>query len=173
MLFTDFLKATVYLVLGTAAALIAVAVIGARRMDDNLTLIVGGSWCIIAAAIGLWIGRATEPSARLERLLASAPTTSTLPEVRPRRLIWNRLWPLAALVVLCGALAWLYPQVAAVGAGYAVLWALAWRRQAAAVTAIEDRDGVRFYVEHTSPIKPMRVVRTPGWRRIVDAERPA
>jgi len=30
------------------------------------------------------------------------------------------------------------------------------------VTAIEDRDGVRFYVERTSPLKPIELVRTPG-----------
>ena len=32
------------------------------------------------------------------------------------------------------------------------------------MTAIEERDGVRFYVERTSPLKPIRLVRTPGFR---------
>ena len=36
----------------------------------------------------------------------------------------------------------------------------------AAVEAIEGRDGVRFYVEHTSPFKPTRLIRTPGFRRV-------
>ena len=44
--------------------------------------------------------------------------------------------------------------------------ALAWRRQDAAVTAIEERDGVAFYVERTSPFQPIQLVRTPGFRRI-------
>jgi hypothetical protein len=34
------------------------------------------------------------------------------------------------------------------------------------VAAIEDRDGVRFYVERTSPFKPTQLVRTPWMRRI-------
>ncbi len=44
--------------------------------------------------------------------------------------------------------------------------ALAWRKQSAAVEAIEGRDGVRFYVEHTSPFKPTSLIRTPGFRRV-------
>ena len=52
----------------------------------------------------------------------------------------------------------------AVAAGFAIIWALAWRRQSSAVTAIEERDGARFYVERTSPLKPIRLVRTPGFR---------
>jgi hypothetical protein len=56
--------------------------------------------------------------------------------------------------------------VPAIGAGYALLVALAWRRQEAAVKAIEGRDGARFYVERGSPFKPTRVVRTPGLRKV-------
>ena len=33
-----------------------------------------------------------------------------------------------------------------------------------AVTAIEERDGARFYIERTSPLQPMKLVRTPGFR---------
>jgi hypothetical protein len=32
------------------------------------------------------------------------------------------------------------------------------------VTAIEERDGARFYIERTSPLKPIKLVRTPGFR---------
>ena len=32
------------------------------------------------------------------------------------------------------------------------------------MTAIEERDGVRFYVEQTSPLKPIKLARTPGFR---------
>jgi len=45
-----------------------------------------------------------------------------------------------------------------------VIWSLAWRRQSSAVTAIEDRDGARFYIERTSPLRPIQLVRTPGFR---------
>ena len=50
-------------------------------------------------------------------------------------------------------------------AGFAIIWALAWRRQDAAVTAIEDRDGFRFYVDRTPPLSPIRLIRTPGLMR--------
>ena len=32
------------------------------------------------------------------------------------------------------------------------------------MTAIEERDGARFYVEATSPLQPIALVRTPGFR---------
>jgi hypothetical protein len=32
------------------------------------------------------------------------------------------------------------------------------------VQAIEDRDGARFYVDRTSPLSAIRLVRTPGFR---------
>jgi len=44
------------------------------------------------------------------------------------------------------------------------LWALAWRRQDAAVAAIEERDGACFYVRRTSPLRPMELVRAPGFK---------
>jgi hypothetical protein len=53
--------------------------------------------------------------------------------------------------------------VAAIAAGFAIIWALAWRRQEAAVAAIEERDGVRFYIDRTSPLQPIQLVRTPGF----------
>ena len=53
--------------------------------------------------------------------------------------------------------------VAGIATGFGVIWALGWRRQEQAVAAIEERDGVRFYVEHTSPFKPMQLTRTPGF----------
>ncbi len=64
-----------------------------------------------------------------------------------------------------GAVAFAFPQVPAVAAGFAIIWALYWRRQDGAVTAVEERDGVAFHVERTSPVRPMQLVRTPGFRR--------
>ena len=43
----------------------------------------------------------------------------------------------------------------AIGAGYAILIALGWRRREAAVQAIEDRDGVRFHVEPSAGAPPL------------------
>jgi hypothetical protein len=39
------------------------------------------------------------------------------------------------------------------------------RSREGAVTAIEDRDGGRFYVEPGSALEPVKLVRTPGLRR--------
>jgi len=55
--------------------------------------------------------------------------------------------------------------VPGIATGFAIIAALAWRRQEAAVTAIEERDGVAFYVEPTPPLKPIKLVRAPGFRR--------
>ena len=57
------------------------------------------------------------------------------------------------------------PQIPGIATGFAIIGALAWRRQEAAVSAIEERDGVAFYVEPTSPLKPIKLIRAPGFRR--------
>ncbi len=75
------------------------------------------------------------------------------------------MWPLLLSTVLALALGLFAPQVSAIACGFAIIGALAWRRQEAAVTAIEERDGVAFYVEPTSPLKPIKLVRAPGFRR--------
>jgi hypothetical protein len=76
----------------------------------------------------------------------------------------NRLWPLGVVALIAAGIAWLLPQFPSVAAGYAILVALAWRKQEAAVTAIEGRDGARFYVLPTSPFRGIELVRTPGYR---------
>ena len=55
------------------------------------------------------------------------------------------------------------PQGGGVAGGLAIIWALAWRRQEVAVAAIEERDGARFYVDKTSPLGALRLIRTPGF----------
>ena len=85
-----------------------------------------------------------------------------LPELRPGLTMINRLWPLLVSTVGAAILGLFVPPVAAVASGFAIIWALAWRRQDAAVTAIEDRDGFRFYVDKTPPLQPIRLIRTPG-----------
>ena len=75
----------------------------------------------------------------------------------------NRLWPLLLSTLGAGLLGLFVPQVSAVAAGFGLIWALAWRRQDSAVAAIEDRDGFRFYVDRTSPLAGLRLVRTPGF----------
>jgi len=165
--FVDFLKTTVLACGAAATALAAVAIAGAAA-DENLGLLAfSGGWWLVAAVTGILLGRRAETTPPIARLLAGARASTTLPEQqRPGTVLVNRLWPLLLLLVGCGALAFAVPQVPAIAAGFAVIWALYWRRQDAAVTAIEERDGVAFYIERTSPLKPMRLVRTPGFRRI-------
>jgi hypothetical protein len=170
--FTDFLRTAVLLFAGAATALAAVAIAGARADDDVTLLYIALGWWTAAALAGIWIGWRAAPTAGIERLMATARSTPALPEVGPGRTILNRLWALALFTVIAGALAFLIPQVPAIGAGYALLVALAWRRQAAAVTAVEERDGVSFYVEHTSPLGPTRLLRTTGLRKLDEGSSP-
>ncbi|HKH79431.1 MAG TPA: hypothetical protein VJ996_05375, partial [Solirubrobacteraceae bacterium] len=88
------------------------------------------------------------------------------PEHHPSAILLNRLWPLALFTLLSGGLAFLAPQIPGIAAGFAIIWALAWRRQDAAVAAIEERDGASFYVRRTSPVRPMALVRTPGFKAV-------
>lgn len=165
MALTDFLRTTVLLCSGAATALAVVAVAGARAADDVTALYVSLSWWGLAALIGLWLGRRPEVTDGIGRMLASSRATQTLPELQPGTIVFNRLWALALLTLGSGAVAFLVPQVPAIAAGYCLLLALAWRRQSSAVEAVEQRDGVRFWVENTSPFKPTQLVRTPGFRR--------
>jgi hypothetical protein len=161
--FGDFLRATVLLSAAIATLLAALAVIGVSRDDDNRLLLFGAIWWVGAVLIGGWLGRRADTSPPIARLLATARTQTMLPELRPGLTIVNRLWPLLLYMVVFAGLGILRPAVAAVAAGGAMIWALAWRRQEAAVAAIEERDGVRFYVDRTSPVQPIRLVRTPGF----------
>jgi hypothetical protein len=162
--FSDFLKTTVLISAAAASALAAVTVAGAVGTDDDLVVPVAAAWWVLAAVVGVAMGRRAETSPPIANLLASAKTQASLPEVHPGRIVLNRLWPLLSSTIGAGALAFVLPQVPAVATGFAIIWALAWRRQASAVTAIEERDGARFYVVRTSPFKPIQLVRTPGFR---------
>ncbi len=163
MRFGDFLKATVLLSAGAATLLAALAVIGMSREFDRVLVPVTAGWWVGAALIGVWIGRRAETSPPIARLLAGARTQTTLPELRPGVTLVNRLWPLLLSMLGAAVLSAFQPLWASIGAGFAIIWALAWRRQESAVLAIEERDGVRFYVDRTSPLQPIRLIRTPGF----------
>jgi hypothetical protein len=162
--FTDFLRATVLISLAAASALAAVTVAGSADLGEDGVVVVGAVWWVLAGVIGGWIGRHPGTSAQIASLLARAHAQTSLPEVDPGRTLINRLWPLFVSTVGAGALAFVLPQVPAVATGFAIIWSLAWRRQSAAVAAVEERDGARFYVMRTSPLKPIALVRTPGLR---------
>ncbi len=167
MRFVEFLKTTVMLSAGAATALATVTVLAAARPaagSERTLLEIAVGWWVVAALIGVRLGRRNETSPPIARLLASARTSTALPEHRPRAIMLNRLWPLLVFTLSAGALAFLAPQIPGIAAGFAIIWSLAWRRQDAAVAAIEERDGAAFYVQRTSPVRAISLVRTPGFR---------
>jgi hypothetical protein len=160
--FVDFLKATVMLSGASATFLAALTLLWVRDDFDATLREVAIGWWLAAALIGAWLGRRNAASPPIARLLADARMQISLPELRPGMTLINRLWPLLLSTIGAAGLGVLLPQVPAVAAGFAIIWALAWRRQEAAVAAIEDRDGFRFYVDKTPPFAPIRLVRTRG-----------
>src|SRR3954471_9131967 len=159
MSFREVLRTELLLFAGAATACATVAIAGAQAKDNTTLVYVAVGWWIIGAALGLWLGRGGRPIEGIARLLADARSSQSLPEIEPGRVLFNRLWALALATIAAGALSWLIPQVPAIAAGFFLLAALWWRRQPSAVTAIEERDGVRFYVERTSPFAPTQLIR--------------
>ena len=166
MRFKEFLRVAILLFAAAATALAAVAIAGAARADDNLLPAVAAGWWLAAALIGLWLGRRPMATPGIARLLSTARAATSLPELEPGAVMFNRLWPLAVFTVVSGVLGVFVPQVPAIAAGYAILVALTWRRQSSAVAAIEDRDGVQFWFDRSSPFGAPRLIRTPGLRKI-------
>jgi hypothetical protein len=164
--FVDFLRATVLLSGAAATALAAITVLAVGSGSNGLIVPIAVGWWLIAALIGLRSGRRAQTNPPIARLLAGAKSTTALPEHHPSAVLLNRLWPLLVFTLLAGALGFLAPQIPGIATGFALIWALAWRRQDAAVVAIEERDGAVFYVRRTSPLRPMELDRTPGFKAI-------
>jgi hypothetical protein len=164
--FVDFLKTTVLLSAGAATALATVTILAAGANGHRTLVVISLGWWLISAIVGLRLGRRAETSAPIARLLARAKVRTMLPEHRPGATLLNRLWPLLLFTLIAGGLAFLAPQIPGIAAGFAIIWSLAWRRQHSAVAAIEERDGARFYVERTSPVEPIALERTPGFKTL-------
>lgn len=162
MPYTDLLRLTVLLAAAEATALGAIASIAAGRDDDTTTLLVAAAWWLIAVIVGLRLGRPSRAADGVREALARARTATALPQETPGRIALGRLWPIGATAIAAGILGIFFPGVAAIGAGYALLVALAWRTREAAVLGVEHRDGVRFYVEPGSALRPITLIRTPG-----------
>jgi hypothetical protein len=164
--FVDFLKTTVLLSAGVATLLAAVAVLAAAETSKESLVPIAVGWWVVAALIGLRLGWRAETNPPIARLLSRAKVSTTLPEHRPSAILLNRLWGLILFTLMAGGLAFLAPQIPGIAAGFAIIWALAWRRQEAAVAAIEERDGACFYVCRTSPLRPIALERTPGFKTL-------
>ena len=158
MPYTDLLRVTVFLTGAEATALAAITAVAANRDGDTTTILVAAAWWLIAVTLGFYLGRPARDA------LAKARTATSLPQDTPTRIALGRLWPVAVTAVAAGVLGVFFPGVAAIGAGYALLVSLAWHTREAAVLAIEQRDGVKFYVVPNSALKPIELVRTPGLR---------
>jgi hypothetical protein len=167
MPFAELLRATVFLTAGGATVLAAIAVIGIQREQSTAILAVGAVWWVASAGIGFSMGGAARSAESMRKTLAAARSVApggpgvSLPA--PGRIAFGRLWPILAAVFLSGAVGVLFPEVAVVGSGYALLVALAWRNRESAVLAIEGRDGVRFLVEAGSAFRPVKLIRSPGF----------
>jgi hypothetical protein len=165
MRFVDFLRSTVLLSAGAATTLGVLTLIAATRDQDDQVALYATGWWVAATLIGTWVGRRNEINPPIARLLADAKAATMMPDIRPGATMLNRLWPMLLVVVVAAALTFLGPQIPGIAAGFTIIWALAWRRQESAVSAIEERDGVTFFVEKTSPLRPIQLMRLPGFRR--------
>jgi hypothetical protein len=162
--FSDLLRLSVLITGGEATVLGAITAIGISADQDARTLYVALGWWLVAVAVGLWIGRPQRSAEDMRTPLSRARTATTLPLETPARIAVGRLWPIALTAIVAGGLGLFFPGVAVIGAGYALIVSLAWHTREAAVLAIEQRDGVKFYVVPTHALRPIELVRTPGLR---------
>ncbi|MCB0864340.1 MAG: hypothetical protein KDB58_01385 [Solirubrobacterales bacterium] len=165
MQFKDLLRGTVLLVAVEATGLAAISAVSVNATGEASLAALTVGWWIAAIIGGLWLGRPTRTRRALAEPLAKARTATQLPAESPARIAIARLWPVGVFAIAAGALAPLFPQVPAIATGFALGVAIAWRNREAAVTAVEERDGVCFYVEHGSAFDPVKLIRTPGLMR--------
>jgi hypothetical protein len=157
---------TVLLAAGAATALGAITVVSASSAGDTLTIYVAAVWWTVALVGGIVLGRPSRAAEAMRPALTEARMATALPSLgNPGRAALARLWPLGAFAAIAGGLGLVFSGVAAIGAGFALGAALTLRSREGAVAAIEERDGVRFYVEPGSALQPVTLVRTPGLRR--------
>lgn len=164
MQFKDLLRGAVLMTAAGATALAAVSAVSINSEGDDTLAALALGWWVVSIGIGIWLGRPARSVEVLRGPLAAARTATSLPSESPGRIAFGRLWPIAMFVVAAGALGPFVPQVPAIATGFALAVAAAWRSREAAVTAIEDRDGVTFYVENGSAFEPIKLIRTPGLR---------
>ena len=169
MPYTDLLRITVFLTGAEATALGAITALAAGRDNDTTT---------VARRRRLVADRARPrhvPGAAVRAPPTASATPSPGPAPPPRcprtspgRIVAGRLWPIGLTAIAAGILGVIFPGVAAIGAGYALLVALTMRTREAAVLGIEHRDGVKFYVVPNSALQPDRAGAHAG-----PAQRPA
>jgi hypothetical protein len=162
--YTDLLRVTVFVTGAEATVLGVITALGASREGDETVVLVAAAWWLVSCAIGFWLGRPARATEDMREPLAQAKTATSLPSETPARIAISRLWPIVLTAFVAGGLGLFFPGVAVIGAGYALIVSLAWHTREAAVLAIEQRDGVKFYVVPTNALRPVKLVRTPGLR---------
>src|SRR4029079_12091763 len=113
--------------------------LGATPESDDTVVFILAAWWFVAALIGAFLGRRTQVSPAIGRLLADAKAATMMPEHRPGAVTVNRLWPLLLSTIVAGGLGLIAPQIPGIATGFAVIWALGWGRQEAAGRGIEGR----------------------------------
>ena len=164
MPYTDLLRTSVFITGAEATILGAISAISVGGEPSPTTVIVALAWWAIAIILGFWMGRPERARQDMRAPLAKAKMATSLPSESPARISAQRLWPIAVTAIIAGGLGLFFPGVAIIGTGYALIVSLAWHTREAAVAAIEERDGVRFYVIPNSALRPIELVRTPGLR---------
>jgi hypothetical protein len=162
--FADFIKTTVVLCAAAATALAAVTVLSAAAEHDPGAATIPFVWWALATAIGFTLGARGSALAGIARLLASARAVHNVPEQRPGLIMIARLWPLLIATLVASVLGIIAPEIPGIAAGFAIISALAWRNQYAAVLGVEGRDGVRFFVDHAPFWRAITLTRTPGFK---------
>ena len=164
MQFKDLLRGAVLLVAVEATGLAAISAVTVNGTGDDVLAALMLGWWVVAFGVGVWLGRPSRTRQVLAGPLSAARTTTSLPSESPARIALARLWPVGVFALVTGGLGPVLPQVPAIATGFALAVAAAWRSREAAVTAVEERDGVIFYVESGSAWEPVKLVRTPGLR---------
>jgi hypothetical protein len=162
--YTELLRFTVVVTAAEATLLAIVSVFAIGSEPSDTTLILGFAWWLIAIIIGFFLGRPERAREDMRDPLARAKMATSLPSESPGRIALQRLWPIAVVTVLAGGLGVFFAPIAIIGTGYALIVSLAWHTREAAVQAIEERDGVRFFVVPGHTFRPIELVRTPGLR---------
>jgi hypothetical protein len=162
--YTELLRFTVIVTAAEATILGAISAISVGGNPSPTTAIVALAWWAIALILGFWLGRPERAREDMRTPLARAKMATSLPQESPARVAIQRLWPIALTAVIAGGLGLFFPGVAIIGTGYALIVSLSWHTREAAVQAIEERDGVRFFVVPTGAFSPVKLVRTPGLR---------
>jgi hypothetical protein len=163
--YTDLLRLSVFLTAGEATVLGAVTALSAGRNESpSMILIVAAAWWLVALLVGLYLGRPARAADGVRNALARARTATSLPQENGTQIALRRLWPIGAIGLVAGVLGIFFVGVATIGAGYALLVALALRSHEAAVLGVEHRDGTKFYVVPNSALQPVELVRAPGLR---------